>query len=292
MKKGIIIGLFVILAAGIGFGAYTIGIFSPGNVKGKEMKLSFAFGKRDGVYSGNISKQLKYRGLPHGNGKFETKAANGTKYYLEGDWMNGSFTGNGKTMYENGEYYEGKFKNGYPHGKVVHNVVSPDYKDPFVYAGEFVEDKPKNELAYTVAYVLYNASEGALSNTIDYDYHEYIESHPTYFPALTVESKKNVKAQATPANYKAMDKNLLKFTKTLISFKCQIMQIWENDGQTMLVVIDYDGNVYQTFYPAETSFLKGDIVQIIGLPLADASYSNTGGGKTLFIAVLAAIISK
>ena len=292
MKKGIIIGLVVLLIAGLGYGAYYIGLLSPGSVKGKEMELSFAFGKRDGVYSGNVSKQLKHRGQPHGNGKFETTATNGTKYYLDGDWINGSFTGEGTTMYENGDFYEGEFKNGYPHGIVKYNVVSPDFKDPFIYIGEFVKDKPKNELAYTVAYVLYNASEGSLSNTSDYDYHEYTASHPTYFPALTAEAKKNVKTQAAPANYKAMDKNLSKFTKTLISFKCQIMQIWEDDGQTMLVVCDKDGNVYQTFYPAETSFLKGDIVQIIGLPLADSSYSNTGGGTTLFIAVLAATISK
>ena len=51
------------------------------------------------------------------------KQGKGTLYYkdgkieYEGDFLEGNYDGEGKYIYENGDYYVGEFKNGLCHGK-------------------------------------------------------------------------------------------------------------------------------------------------------------------------------
>ena len=42
------------------------------------------------------------------------------KIIYEGDWINNKREGNGKYIFENGEYYIGQFKNGLFHGKGIY----------------------------------------------------------------------------------------------------------------------------------------------------------------------------
>ena len=73
-------------------------------------------------------------GLRHGKGKDYYK--NGSIKY-EGDFVNGKFEGNGKYIWEKGEYYIGQWKNELRHGKGIEYYKNGSIK----YEGDFVNDK-------------------------------------------------------------------------------------------------------------------------------------------------------
>ena len=55
----------------------------------------------------------------------------------EGDWINDKPEGNGKYIYENGEYYLGQYKNGKRHGKgKKYEIYNNERK--LVYEGEYL----------------------------------------------------------------------------------------------------------------------------------------------------------
>ncbi|GHT94586.1 hypothetical protein FACS1894122_11370 [Alphaproteobacteria bacterium] len=90
---------------------------------------------KDGsVYEGDFS-----RGKLNGKGKMTY--ANGIVY--KGDFVMVELNGTGKVTfadgrYVKGNYYEGDFKDGYPHGKGKRTY----YDDETIYEGEFVKGKP------------------------------------------------------------------------------------------------------------------------------------------------------
>ena len=55
----------------------------------------------------------------------------------EGDFINDKYEGNGKYIYENGEYYIGEFKNGLKHGKGIEYYKNGNIK----YDGYFINGK-------------------------------------------------------------------------------------------------------------------------------------------------------
>ena len=65
------------------------------------------------------------------------------EYYIiqnikfEGDFINGKFEGNGKYIWENGEYYIGQWKNGLFHGKGIEYYSNGNIKNE----GNWINDK-------------------------------------------------------------------------------------------------------------------------------------------------------
>ena len=72
--------------------------------------------------------------LGHGKGIIYYK--NGTIMY-DGNFVNGKYEGDGKYIYENGEYYIGQFLNGLKHGKGIVYYKNGTIK----YDGNFVNNK-------------------------------------------------------------------------------------------------------------------------------------------------------
>ena len=72
-------------------------------------------------------------GKSHGKGKIYNK--NGNIIY-DGDFVNGLFEGDGKFIYENGEYYIGQWLNGKKHGKGKYIWENGNY-----YIGQFLNGK-------------------------------------------------------------------------------------------------------------------------------------------------------
>lgn len=73
---------------------------------GKEMTLNLSYGDRTGTYSGDVNEQ----GLPHGQGKFTSTNDEGEKWTYEGEFKNGHFDGEGKTMWKSGTVEIGTYK--------------------------------------------------------------------------------------------------------------------------------------------------------------------------------------
>ena len=73
------------------------------------------------------------------------KAGKGIAYYkngnikFEGDFINDKYEGNGKYIFENGNYYIGEFKNDLKHGKGIIYYKNGNIK----YEGDFSNDSPK-----------------------------------------------------------------------------------------------------------------------------------------------------
>ena len=58
-------------------------------------------------------------------------------YIMQGDFINGKAEGNGKCIWENGEYYIGQYKNGLFNGKGIEYYSNGKIK----YEGDFINDK-------------------------------------------------------------------------------------------------------------------------------------------------------
>ena len=67
--------------------------------------------------------------------------SNGNILY-EGDFGNGKFDGNGKYIWEDGEYYIGQFKNDLNHGKGIEYFSNENIK----YKGDFVNDEKDGKM--------------------------------------------------------------------------------------------------------------------------------------------------
>ena len=85
----------------------------------------------------------KYTYASNGQFKNDLRNGKGTEYYsngnikYDGDWINDKYEGNGKYIWENGEYYIGQWKNGLSHGKGIEYYSNGKIK----YEGDWVDDK-------------------------------------------------------------------------------------------------------------------------------------------------------
>lgn len=83
----------------------------------EKMDLSFSFGDRSGIYTGEINST----GLPDGVGSYSSVNSNGRKWVYYGKWINGHFDGIGTTEFEDGSYYTGLYENDVAHGTGIYN---------------------------------------------------------------------------------------------------------------------------------------------------------------------------
>jgi len=72
----------------------------------KEMEINFTYGKRAGIYTGQIS-----NGIPNGEGAFTTQSNEGVSWTYRGEWIDGHFSGNGGTFWEDGDIQVGAYSN-------------------------------------------------------------------------------------------------------------------------------------------------------------------------------------
>ena len=106
MKRFVIFFLFAML-----FGCLS-GCSGVRNVENKEMTLSFSYGERSGIYTGEIE-----QGIPEGKGTFESTNAENVKWIYTGDWKQGMMDGVGVFEWEDGTRYEGGYKAGEENGE-------------------------------------------------------------------------------------------------------------------------------------------------------------------------------
>ena len=72
------------------------------------MTFSLSYGDRSGTYTREVNEQ----GVLNGKGKFTTKNAQGNPWIYEGDFKNGHFEGQGRTIWSNdNEEQSGNYSN-------------------------------------------------------------------------------------------------------------------------------------------------------------------------------------
>lgn len=82
------------------------------SVTEKTMTLTFDFGDRTGIYTGDL-----IGGLPNGYGSFTSADANGAAWIYEGNWVDGHFNGQGSTTWDTGYVETGEYQNDYLNGE-------------------------------------------------------------------------------------------------------------------------------------------------------------------------------
>lgn len=75
-------------------------------LENQEMSLDLSYGKRDGVYTGQVKS-----GLPHGEGTFISSSKDGVKWTFRGSWVNGHYNGYGFTVWDSGQMEMGIYEN-------------------------------------------------------------------------------------------------------------------------------------------------------------------------------------
>lgn len=76
-----------------------------GYIANQEITISFPFGERAGVYTGEVNSN----GLPEGLGSFTAINDEGTEWTYYGDWKNGLWDGLGITKWDTGGWQMGEF---------------------------------------------------------------------------------------------------------------------------------------------------------------------------------------
>lgn len=83
----------------------------PQTVTEQQATLNFAFGSRNGTYTGEI-----LNGLPNGYGAFSSVDSDQSSWVYEGSWVNGHMNGQGTTTWEDGFIETGLYVNDYLNG--------------------------------------------------------------------------------------------------------------------------------------------------------------------------------
>ncbi len=250
MKKGI----FMLLSIVIMFSGCS------GNkvktVTDKEITLSMEVGERVGTYTGEM-----LNGIPNGVGKFETVNPEGVKWYYEGDFVDGTFTGQGVTVWETGKILRGTYEN-------------------FVW-------KPNSAQIFES---LESIDEVGMSDAAK----KFIENNNGIFPASVYFEIQDFVDK--DISYKMITKEPNKYGDKIVLFEnLYINQIRvfpvgkTQDGYTYMTAYDEDYNVFELYYVGSLpDILDGDTVsKVYGIPLAVGGYETVAGGfaNTIEVAV-------
>lgn len=126
-------------------------------------------------------------------------------------------------------------------------------------------------------------SESAVMEQVSYN---FFAKHTDLFPASTAELRKKVKGLVdTKVTTRHLNKNLANYYENFVQIRGQVLQVEEDNslGSTFSVVLlaDEHGNYITAVYPATTGdLLDGDNATVIGVPIANYSFNNVGGGFT------------
>ncbi len=224
---------------------------SPKSVKNKEITINLSVGERTGYYTGEVNE-----GIPHGIGKFETKNTLGEKWTYEGEFKDGTFNGDGKTVWESGLTQEGTYKNGF---------WVPNPKQLF----EFYESEK-----------LIHINSKA---------RQFLSDHLDFFPARDIDNILDYVDETIV--YKMLTKEINEYGNKIMKMSdLYVVKITANDlshtsfeGKVSLILaVDDEYNVYELYYIGDLKDIyDGDIIKtVFGLPLGLNSFENVGGGIT------------
>jgi len=233
-------------------------------VDNEHMTLTFAFGEREGTYSGEVT-----GGLPNGTGTFTSQNPEGVDWTYEGAWVNGHMEGTGKTIWSSGYMDEGLYKNDRLNGE-----GKSYFGDIRTYEGNYTDDE------YDGKGTLYN-QHGEELYSGDFDNGFLNESAADRKTRLTP-----FKKQCVAMSYKEMMNGGEKLEGAKIKVTGTILEIFEEDkGDEEWFEFymsvgnnedDYIGVDYR-LSKGEKKFKEGDKVTMWGTLVS--IYTETDEGK-------------
>ena len=245
------------------------GLWNNGKMAGKGYlstdiyTIKFSGVDRVGTYEGET-----LDGLASGEGVFTAVSSEGNKYTYTGEFANGTYNGVGERSFEDNIYSPAK-------GHYVDGEFAPTKLELVSYIGG-VKD-----------FVNYNMNEAA---------NNFFEEHEDFFIAEDTKALDEFTNKEITINelYKSPDK----FGGELVKLnKLKIIQIREEElaGYTVTWFIANDSKYNTVFVLALgelPNIYTGNRVNVTGLPVGLAAYSNRMGGQTNACAIIASSVSK
>lgn len=247
-------GIFMLLSIVIMFSGCSVNKVKT--VTDKEITLSMEVGERVGTYTGEL-----LNGIPNGVGKFEAVNPAGVKWYYEGDFVNGEFTGQGVTIWDNGQIQRGTYEN-------------------FVW-------KPNSAQIFEC---LKSLDEIGMSDASK----DFIENNNGIFPASVYFQIQDFIDR--DISYKMITKEPNKYGNKIAQFdnlyinQIRVLPVGETQNEyTYMTAYDENYNVFELYYVGSLpDILDGDTVsKVYGIPLAVGGYETVAGGfaNTIEVAV-------
>lgn len=215
----------------------------------KEIFIDLPAGEREGIYTGTL-----VDGVPNGFGIFESVNDEGIQWTYEGEFVNGTFDGKGKTTWENGQLQVGTYSNG---------LWTPTY-------GEWLESFSEQAGI--------KIPEKTLS---------FINENETIFQERDVDFLQQ--NSETGISYKMITKEPSVYGEKIVCIDnltvVQIFtgQISADEGSqkwTDVLAIDQEWNIYELCMLGELpDVYDGDTLSVsYGVVLGNSSYEKAGGG--------------
>ena len=137
--------------------------------------------------------------------------------------------------------------------------------------------------------------KGAIS--VDDTAYNFMVANEALFPATTAQDKNTANNMVdTNVLYGNLAKDITPYKQKMVSFEGTVSQAISHDfsDQTAgwLLVQDSDGNYFEVFISGKNDIIQNDYIQVVGLPLAMNSFSNTGNGTTITAAILGCYAEK
>ncbi len=215
---------------------------------------------RKGTYVGKTVK-----GIPSGQGTFESQNDEGTKWTYSGQFKDGNFNGQGIQKWETGQSEEGTYTNG---------QFTPTPCDFFIAMGTASSDK-------------YTTSEKAK---------EFLNNHSDYFTNQTYDA-----ADIDPSfNFLQYKKTSSEYgDKLILSQGLEVIQIeqyarFQYPAVTFTILENTNdtSEIYLVYMLGTTDALEGDIVNLVGLPLDYFTYKSVNDNDIWAMAVAGVTITK
>lgn len=117
------------------------------SVVAEKMTLNLIYGDREGQYTGELKNNK-----PNGRGTFDAINSSGQRWSYTGEFLDGHFSGDGKTTWESGRIQEGKYRDDemsgrgktiYPNGISMEGNHTKNLAD-----GLMIVYKPNGEIAF------------------------------------------------------------------------------------------------------------------------------------------------
>ncbi len=234
----------------------------------QEIAIKFPFGELTGQYTGELKE-----GLPEGYGKFETTNNDGTGWYYEGDFKDGHFNGEGKTVWTSGQIQEGTY---------IDDIWNPNALNYYKFLG-------------TVADSSYTIPEKAL---------QFLTDHDDFFPAESADKLSDY--IDGDLDYNKLKKDMDKYGDKYMSLsnltiaKADVFMVTENPSRqddlmcTYVKAYDENGQVYTLYYRGEIKDLNENdsLSLVIGLPIGLEEVKEADGSTSQIPVFAASILEK
>lgn len=222
----------------------------PGKLETNNYIMKYTNLDRLGQYSGDV-----LDGLPSGNGVFTTINDENQKYTYTGEFLNGSFNGQGKREFEDRKYYS-RIEN----GTWIDNIFTPTPKEYFLTES-------------TSGYIDFSIPEKSLT---------FLEEHPNFFPAQSLnEINEYIDTTIEP---KYLDKSHSNFGDKLVKIEdvtIYDLQFYEKNTTQITIMQGHSNSsfMYYIYYFGDIDVYEDDHINLYALPIGKGKFYHTMGSS-------------